>query len=124
MKLNYFAYVLCALFFTSFAFAADAAVPGFGAALSELIASISTKAPFAVVLVAVIQFLRTNEIVPILGALTGRYLQLATVCLTALGYVAAAYLRGASLGASLVEGLLTGGGATLIYDQIRAIKGK
>ncbi len=109
------------LFITTVAYAADVVAPGLGESVGALIASITTKAPFAVVLVAVFQILRTNEIMPILGKLTGRYMQAAIAVLTTLGYVASAVVSGKPWGAAAIEGLFTSGGAMIIYDAFRAI---
>jgi hypothetical protein len=105
--------------------AADAgAVPGFGESVSAIITSITTKAPFAVVLVAVFQLLRTNEVLPILSKLSGIYCSIVIAAITVAGYVLNAYLGSHNLGAAAIEGLFTSGGAMLIYDQIRAIPKK
>ena len=121
-KLSLFFFGLFSFLFVGFhALAADGVVPGFAESVGALISSITTKAPFAVVLVAVFQFLRTNEMIGILGKLAGKYLQVAIAVLTALGYVAAAWARGESIGSAAIEGLFTAGGAMLIYDAIRNI---
>jgi hypothetical protein len=103
------------------AYAADAVAPGLGESVGALIASITTKAPFAVVLVAVFQILRTNEVLPILGKLTGRYMQVAIAILTSAGYIVSAVVSGKAWGPAAIEGLFTAGGAMVIYDAFRNI---
>jgi hypothetical protein len=122
-KSSLFFFGLFSCLFVGFsALGADAGVvPSFAESVGALIGSITSKAPFAVVLVAVFQFLRTNEMIGILGKLAGKYLQVAIAALTALGFVAAAWARGESLGAAAIEGLFSAGGAMLIYDAIRNI---
>lgn len=103
------------------AFAADAAQPDLTATILSLLDAVKGKAPVAVILVCVFQLLRTAPVVGILGKLSGRYLQLAIAVITALGYVADAWVKSGNLFSAAVEGLFTAGGAMLIYTAFRSI---
>lgn len=96
--------------------------PTLGEALSELLGALKDKATTAVILVFVFQILRTHEFLGILGKLgvQGKLLQVAIAVITALGFVAEAWGRGAPIGQALIEGLFTAGGMMLIFDAIRS----
>ena len=88
----------------------------------QLLSLVKDKASAAVIVVCVIQILRTNEVIGILGkiGLQGKGMAIAVAVLTALSYVGNAYLTNANLGAALIEGLFTAGGAMLIFNAFKA----
>ena len=71
--------------------------------------------------VAVIQILKTNEALGVLGklGLKGNGLRVATALIVTLGYVAEAWARSGNLGAAAIEGLFTSGGAMLIFQAFK-----
>lgn len=96
--------------------------PVLGASFIALFDAIKNKAAAAVVIMHVFQILRTHEVFGLLGkiGLQGKGLQIAIAVITALGFVAEAYGKGANLGQALIEGLFTAGGSMLIYDAVKA----
>lgn len=106
--------------FSGFALAADE-VPVLGNSLMALFSALKDKATAAVIVVCVFQVLRTNEVVGVLGklGLQGRGLQIAIAIITALGYVADAWARGANLLQAAIEGLFTAGGGMLIFNAFK-----
>lgn len=109
------------LMIPAFAYAAEEA-PSLGAALVQLLSLVKDKASAAVIVVCVIQILRTNEVIGILGklGLQGKTMKVAVAVLTAFGYVANAYVTNGNLGAALIEGLFTAGGAMLIFESFKS----
>lgn len=109
--------------YLSVAFAADnAPAPELSAVLLALWGAIQNHASTAMILVPVFQFFRTGEIVGVLGKFSGKWLQAIIAFFTAGGFVLDAYVKGQPLLQALVTGLVTSGGAMLIYDAIRDIK--
>lgn len=96
--------------------------PALGAALLSLFTVIKDKAAAAIIVMHAFQILRTNEVIGILGklGLQGKGLRVAIALITALGYVANAYATSGNLGAAVIEGLFTAGGAMLIFDAFKA----
>lgn len=114
--------VICLVaLFPLLAFAADAPVPDFTASLLAIWNGIQTHAPVAVILVPVFQLLRTNQLVGILGKVSGKYLPVVIAVFVSAGYVLDAHLKGEPIFTALVTGLFTAGGAMKIYDAIRSI---
>lgn len=102
------------------AHAADA--PTLTDSLLQIFADIKDKAVAAVVIMHIVNILRTHEVIGLLGkvGLQGKGLQLAIAILTAIGFVVDAYAKGGNLVQALIEGLFTAGGANLIYNATKA----
>ena len=100
---------------------AEGEVPGLGQSVMGLFMAIKDKATAAVIAVAVIQVLKTNEAIGLLGklGLSGNGLRVATALIVTLGYVAEAWVRSGNLGAAAIEGLFTSGGAMLIFSAFK-----
>ncbi len=96
--------------------------PAFGDALANLFAAIKDHGSVAVLVMAVVQVLKTNEVIGILGKVSSKFLPLIIAVLTTVGYVVAAVIAGKSWFQGAIEGLVTSGGAMLIYEAIRQIK--
>lgn len=118
---RYFLPLLLIALFPIYAMAADgdvALVP----AIMALWAAIQTKASTSMVLVPVFQILRSKEIYGVLEKVSGNYLRVVIAFITTGGYVAEAWAKGGSLVEAIIVGLLTAGGAMLIYNAFREIK--
>ncbi len=118
---RYLVPLLLIALFPIYAMAADgeiAIVP----AIMALWAAIQAKASTSMVLVPVFQILRSKEIYGILEKVTGNYLRLVIAFVTAGSYVVEAWSKGGSLIEALISGLLTAGGAMIIYTAFRDIK--
>lgn len=91
---------------------------GFGSAIMSLFGAIKDHASTAVIVMFVFKILTSHETYGLLGkiGLQGKSLQITVAVLTALGFVADAWAKGASIPQALIEGLFTAGGAMLIYD--------
>lgn len=110
------------MLFPLYALAADPAAPSLVPAIMALWAAIQAHAQTSVTLVPIFQILRSSEVIGILSKFSGRYLQAVIACLTAGGFIVDAWAKGGSLAEALVTGLLTSGGAMLIFDAFRSIK--
>lgn len=101
---------------------AEGEVPGLGQSVMGLFMAIKDKASAAMIAVAVIQILKTNEALGVLGkiGLKGNGLRVATALIITFGYVAEAWVRTGSLnGAAVIEGLFTSGGAMLLFQAFK-----
>lgn len=96
--------------------------PAFGDALANLFGAIKDHGSVAVLIMAVVQILKTNEVVGLLGKISPKFLPLIIGVVTTIGYVVAAVIAGKSWFQGAIEGLVTSGGAMLIYESIRKIK--
>lgn len=92
------------------------------ALLTQLYNAVTGHAGTAVVVMAIIQILKTAPVIGFLSKIEGVYLQLSVAILTTVGFIVDAVIKGQSWGAAAVTGLFTAGGAMLIYDGIVAIK--
>lgn len=120
---RYLVPLLLIALFPFYAMAADgevAIVP----AIMALWAAIQAKASTSMVLVPVFQILRSKEIYGILEKVTGNYLRVVIAFVTAGSYVVEAWSKGGSIVEALFSGLLTAGGAMLVYEALRDIKPK
>ncbi len=118
-----FALVVLAGFLGNFMLAyAAGELPSLGESVMALFMAVKDKANGALIAVAVIQILKTNEAIGLLGklGLSGNGLRVATAIIITLGYVAEAWVRTGSLnGAAVIEGLFTSGGAMLIFQAFK-----
>lgn len=96
--------------------------PAIGDALSNLFAAIKDHGSVAVLIMAVVQVLKTNEVIGILGKVSSKFLPVIIAVLTTVGYIVGAVIAGKSWFQGAIEGLVTSGGAMLIYEAIRQIK--
>jgi len=124
MKTVLFGTWFCATFlFAGLAIAADAgAAPDLTSTILALWQAIQSHSGTALILVPVFQILRTNEMLGILSKLTGRGMQIAVAVITTGGFVVDALAKGQSIGQAAIAGLITAGGAMLIFDAIRLMK--
>lgn len=97
------------------------AAPDLPTALTSLFGAITGHATAAVVIMYVFQVLTNHDVLGVLGklGLQGKTLQIVIAVLTALGYVASAFVQKGDLVQALIEGLFTAGGAMLIYDSAK-----
>jgi hypothetical protein len=96
--------------------------PDFTSSLLQVLDLVKEKAAIIPLLVAVFQLLKTAPVTSIIGKLSGKYQQLIVAIVTTGGYVVHALASGQSTFSAVVEGLLTSGGAMLMYDAFRSIK--
>jgi len=117
-----FAFVMALAFAGNFMLAMAAEDQSLVSSLLALFDAIKGKAVAAVVIMHVFQILRTHEVLGVLGkiGLQGKGLQIAIAVITALGFVAEAYGRGANLFQAFIEGMFTAGGAMLVFDALKA----
>lgn len=117
---------ICMTVLAQAAFADGVAVtltaPAIGDALAQLFAAIKDHGSVAVIIMAVVQILKTNEVLGILGKVSSKALPLIIAVVTTVGYVVAAVIAGKSWFQGAIEGLFTSGGAMLIYEGFRKIK--
>jgi hypothetical protein len=121
MKNSLILFIVAMFLFVGHAFAADAATPDLMASILALWAAISSHATTALVLVPVFQLLRTHEVLGVLGGLSGRWMQVVVAVITTGGFVVQALASGQGLAQALIAGLLTSGGAMVLFDAIRSI---
>lgn len=89
--------------------------------LTNLYSAFANHAGTAVVIVAIVQVLKTAPVIGFLSNVEGKYVQLTVALVTTLGYIASAVVTGSSWTQAALTGLLTAGGAMLIYDGYAAI---
>lgn len=108
--------------YQAFAAGADSA-PDLTASLLALWQGVQNHASTALILVPVFQILRTHEVLGLLGHLSSKGMQIAVALITTGGFVVDALAKGQPLLQAAVTGLITSGGAMMIYDAIKGISG-
>lgn len=113
--------------FAGLACAADVVtvqVPNLVPSLMDLFGAFKDKASVAVIIVAVVQVLKTNEVVGILGKVASKYLPIIVAVVSVLGFTATAVVSGKSWIQGVLEGLATAISSNLFYDAFRSLKAK
>lgn len=121
-KFHYYLLPMVFFFAPLLAFAVDAPTDFLGIVLA-IWNAIKNHAATAVILVPVIQLLKSHEVLGVLRkiGLQGRAMQVTVAILTVLGFVVDAVVQGQSWPAAAIAGLFTSGGAMLVYNAFKSV---
>lgn len=93
--------------------------PDLTQSLLALWSAIQNHSGTALLLVPIFQILRTHETLGILSKLSGKWMSVIVAVLTTAGFVVNAKIAGQSLLQAAITGLVTSGGAMMIYDAFK-----